>query len=62
MASSDHFRDKTAKDEPQPSILPNTSILPNNLAGKRWPVKYGIILLPIIPSLGSAAPLNSKTG
>jgi hypothetical protein len=56
MASSDHFRDKTAKDEPQPSILPN------NLAGKRWPVKYGIILLPIIHSLGSAAPLNSKTG
>jgi hypothetical protein len=57
MASSDHFRDKTAVDEPRPSVLPN------HLAGKRWPVKNGLdspafILLPMISSLRSATLLR----
>jgi hypothetical protein len=63
MASSDHFRDKTAKDRPQAS---SWLIQPFGLA-KRSVAKNGmdfpaLILLPMIHPLRSATPLNSKAG
>jgi hypothetical protein len=63
MASSDHFRDKTAEDRPQASPRPTLSF---GLA-KRWVAKNGmdspaLILLPMIHPLRSATPLNSKAG